>query len=88
MRVLWDITSAQELDQLLDVFIQQLEVKVMNSSYKDSWPHLVQDYCPLHHSSDDYGLENFGTFLVMHIIALPIIESLQNIHLGRVLSMI
>jgi len=52
--------STQELDWLLNMFIQ-LEVKVMNSSYKDSQLHSVQGYQPLH-GSDDYGQEIFGTF--------------------------
>ena len=41
--------SVQELDQLLDVLIQQLEDKVMISSYRDSQLHLVQGYQPLNH---------------------------------------
>jgi len=45
--------SAQEFDQLLDVFIQKLEVRVMDSSYKDSQLHLVQGYQPCHHGLDN-----------------------------------
>ena len=54
--------SVQEFNWLLELFIQQLEVKMMDSSYKDSQPHSVQGYWPHHHGSVSIQLKFYTKY--------------------------